>query len=324
MPYLAEERQDQNAKRRKLDKENSRNAGVVRPSASLALTAPPIAPFTSPSTASVHPSLPQRPAYDFAANADSIGFGAPLTAQSVLNAPTAAQALAGSNRDVVANRRAIRMANMSAAEMLKAELAGLTPVKPDLALPSKPAPPSNVNTVPHANVPAPVSNASDMSGNDSQAEFESVPGFGNYSSMLSTANAQIDVPMKVDQETPDVEADAEGDIDPDVLPANGHSNGDVPVVGTKRKLGEDQDDDVDVEAEVDTTMADDEDEAPPDASALALKVNADGTVEQEDTVKYVSCFRVSHRADQVIAQAMGARIQGAILPTEVWCGVERH
>ena len=46
------------------------------------------------------------------------------------NAPKAIQAWGGSNRDVVANRRAIRMANMSAAEVLKAELAGLSPVKP--------------------------------------------------------------------------------------------------------------------------------------------------------------------------------------------------
>ncbi|KAJ7893844.1 hypothetical protein B0H14DRAFT_828825 [Mycena olivaceomarginata] len=53
--------------------------------------------------------------------------------------PVASQAPAGSNRDVIANRRAIRMANLSAAEMLRAELSGAVPVKPNLSLPAKPA-----------------------------------------------------------------------------------------------------------------------------------------------------------------------------------------
>ncbi|KAG1786321.1 5'-3 exoribonuclease [Suillus plorans] len=89
------------------------------PSAKLGLTA---------STTSLS-SLPQRADNAFAAKADSIGLGAPRNAQSLEVAPVSAQALAGSNRDVVANRAAIRMANMSAAEMLKAELSGLIPVK---------------------------------------------------------------------------------------------------------------------------------------------------------------------------------------------------
>ena len=62
---------------------------------------------------------------DFAAKADSIGMGGVKDADAVNNAGAAAWALGGSNRDVVANRAAIRMANLSAAETLKAELTAI-------------------------------------------------------------------------------------------------------------------------------------------------------------------------------------------------------
>ena len=91
----------------------------IGPSPSLNLTADPTPPTLFPT---LHASLPPRP--DFAARADSIGLGGPRTVDSAQNATTAALALGGSNRDIVANRRAIRMANMSAAEVLKAELGG--------------------------------------------------------------------------------------------------------------------------------------------------------------------------------------------------------
>ncbi|KAG1791534.1 exoribonuclease 2 [Suillus plorans] len=117
------------------------------PSAKLGLTA---------STTSLS-SLPQRADNAFAAKADSIGLGAPRNAQSLEVAPVSAQALAGSNRDVVANRAAIRMANMSAAEMLKAELSGLIPVKQSASAP-KPEP-----VVP---TPPPKTDAELMDGGD--------------------------------------------------------------------------------------------------------------------------------------------------------------
>src|SRR5262249_54067256 len=123
-----EARQDQHNKRQKIEADIRKANLKGGPSPLIQLT-------SSPTVPPVHPSLPQRPLYNFAVTADSIGFGAPPTAQSVQNAPTAALALAGTNRDVVANRRAIRMANMSAAEMLKAEMGG---VKSDLSLPPKP------------------------------------------------------------------------------------------------------------------------------------------------------------------------------------------
>ncbi|KAJ7047660.1 exoribonuclease 2, partial [Mycena alexandri] len=273
----AETRQDQNAKRRKLDMDKTK---IVRPSSTLALTAPPTAPSGTP----VHHPLPARPS--FAANADSMGFGAPATAQSSQNAPIAAQALAGSNRDVVANRRAIRMANMSAAEMLKAELSGAVPVKPNLSLPAKPATtaPGADTFIPPPDVPLP--DSSSLSNGTLPDDEESVPGFGNHHTSTSTVSDppedQNDAAMPVEP-IPETEAPADGDADADE-PMNGesammNSDDDSTIAGVKRKL-----DDIDDTGDETLGLGDEEDEAPPDIS-MRLKVNADGTVDQEDTVQ---------------------------------------
>jgi 5'-3' exoribonuclease 2 len=265
---IAEERQDQNAKRRKLENQN-REGGFAGPSPTMALTAPPVAP-SSAAPSLIHPSLPPRPTYDFAAKADSIGLGATPTPLSVQNAPIAAQALAGSNRDVVANRRAIRMANMSAAEMLKAELSGVSPVKPD-PLPPKPPPPTTAAT--------PTSN-----GDVIHMEEDEVPGLGNHN---LTSHMSLDPPntQTMKSETPaDCDMDAEGDPDPDVVAGSS----DAGIIGRdtspnpKRKFEEGPGSN-DVPEDV-VVIEEEDDDAP---SSLILKVNADGTVEQEDTVKFV-------------------------------------
>jgi 5'-3' exoribonuclease 2 len=271
---VAESRQDQNAKRRKLDMEKQKS---VRPSSSLALTASPTAPSGPP----VHHPLPPRPS--FAANADSMGFGASPTAQSSQNAPIAAQALAGSNRDVVANRRAIRMANMSAAEMLKAELSGAVPVKPNLSLPAKPA-----TTGPGTDSFLTSTDTSSLSNgtlSDPLSDHEGVPSSGNHHHTSPSLPPEA---MTVEP-TPEIDADAEGDVDTDE-PMNGESaatdtvmNSDddstLAVGGVKRKLS-------DMTDVGDETLGDEEDDAPADVS-VRLKVNADGTVDQEDKVQYV-------------------------------------
>jgi len=237
----------------------------------------------SPSVPPAHPSLPQRPSYNFAATADSIGFGAAPTAQSIRNTPTAAEALAGSNRDVVANRRAIRMANMSAAEVLKAEMSGLSPVKPDRSLPVKPPPTVSITVSPPATL-----EASPMSASPPVRHFvpglpdddsDDVPGFGKHRN--SVVHPLADVSMKV----PLAESDA--DADPDASYVGVGSMGEVEqTAGMKRKFEEgpgvgDADEEV--------TVQDDDDavDGPP-----ALKVNPDGTVEQADTVKFVSNFKL--------------------------------
>ncbi|KAG0702351.1 exoribonuclease 2 [Suillus ampliporus] len=170
----AEQRQDQEAKRRRIEKSGSgeNDIQIATPSAKLGLTA---------STTSLS-SLPQR-ADNFAAKADSIGLGAPRNAQSLEVAPVAAQALAGSNRDVVANRAAIRMANMSAAEMLKAELSGLMPVKQSASAP-KPEP-----VVPN---PPPKADAELMDDGD-------IPGLGNAPSALEFVDDGLVTWLSIDE-----------------------------------------------------------------------------------------------------------------------------
>lgn len=238
----AEERQDQNAKRRKL--ENQIKNGTIAPSAALGLTSGPTAP--------AHPSLPPRP--DFAAKADSIGLGAAATPESLQMAPLAAQALAGSNRDVVANRRAIRMANMSAAEVLKAELAGLQPVKPSASsLPPKPVVASATAQV-TAQLPAkPISSL-----------------IGSPTNSAATTNGPS-VPND------EMDVDEFGRVRRPELDENA-------VTGHKRSFDEGPGA-PDVEEDIVTVEENDDDDVPPDADPLAFKVNADGTVTQQDTVK---------------------------------------
>ncbi len=230
------------------------------PSPTIALTAPASAPASNGVTSATNgtrPPLPQRPVYDFAANADSIGLGAAPTAESIQHGPTAAQALGGSNRDVVHNRRAIRMANMSAAEVLKAELAGLSPLKPSASSKTV-SPPKPSDSQPD--------NAID------------IPGLGSFARHNDTLSVQ---PSDVETNICESDMDADGDPDPDEKMTSDHE-GDANIsVGIKRKFEEgpgtvDEDaveDEVTIEEEEDT------------AAVPALKVNADGTVEQEDTVK---------------------------------------
>jgi 5'-3' exoribonuclease 2 len=194
---------------------------------------------------------------DFAMKADSIGMGGIKDTDAVNNAGAAAWALGGSNHDVVANRAAIRMANLSAAETLKAELASLMPVKPR-AQPPKPivAPPPPPT--------APV----------------------DFSVRPVTA-------VEVDIKVPGL-----GTSDPDTLPANAHADDtsvdavemssvstatDVaPVAGVKRPFDATTDNTIDE----DYVGGDDVDAETASAQkSLAYKVNTDGTVEQEDTVR---------------------------------------
>lgn len=239
----------------------------------MALTAPPTVLTSSNNI--IHPSLPQRPSYNFAANADSIGLGVAPTPQSIRNAPTAAQALAGSNRDVVANRRAIRMANMSAAEVLKAQLNGLSPVKPSAKASSVPV-----------SKPEPVNE----SNPDDDDDMDGVPGLGAYPRQRdpSPSPLPLPVPQIPRSQTPaESDADADGEVDPDTkMLSNGAEVVASEVLdilaGAKRKFEEGPGSDE--PAEDVTTIEDDDDDTSP---SLTLKVNVDGTAEQEDHVKLV-------------------------------------
>ena len=171
-----------------------------------------------------------------------MGLGGPKTVDAVQNATAATLALAGSNRDIVANRRAIRMANMSAAEVLKAELGGFQ--SGSSPTPSSTAVDSPVVKDPILPVTSPVT------------EEEEIPGLGGDSFMGTSLEAEIPVG------TAEIEISAAAE---------------TFLSRVKRKFEETEDSD-------DTTPIPDEDEEP-GKGPLALKVNPDGTVEQEDTVK---------------------------------------
>lgn len=155
------------------------------------------------------------------------------------NATAATMALAGSNRDIVANRRAIRMANMSAAEVLKAELGGFqsgSSPTPSLTAADSPV-------VKDPMLPA----SSEIAGEDE------IPGLGGDSF------------METETETPVGTAEIE-------ISAAAENF----LAGVKRKLE-------DTEDSEGTPILDEDEES--GKGPLALKVNSDGTVEQEDTVK---------------------------------------
>ena len=219
--------------------------------------------------------------------------------------PLATQALAGSNSDVVANRRAIRMANMSAAEMLKAELSGHpVPPKPDLSLPPKPSilPDPDSAFIPKSSL----LEASQMS-RDSRIAANTITGTGSRSSL---SDDQMD-----DTSTA---ADKENDMvsNEGVPPASAVADAAENARGVKRKFDETEED------AVDSSSVDEE--AVPAATTPALKVNPDGTVEQEDTVK---CVVLVSSRDYVVdrrGQIVGTWLQGTVLSPEIWCGAQRY
>jgi hypothetical protein len=162
---------------------------------------------------------------------------------------------------------------MSAAEMLKAELSSAVLVKPNLSLPAKPA-----TTVPGVDTFIPSPDPSSLSNGIPPDDDEGVPGFGNHHAITSTSTASLP-PTSHDGEAmtietiPDKSADADESMNSDAA--------DDSVAGVKRKLS-------DINDVVDDSLGEDvDDDAPADASVLKFKVNADGFVDQPDTVQYV-------------------------------------
>ena len=194
---------------------------------------------------------------DFAAKADSIGMGGVKDVDAVNNAGAAAWALGGSNRDVVANRAAIRMANLSAAETLKAELASLMPVK-SRSQPPKPIvapPPSSSALVDYSVGPATAADV-DMK----------VPGLGTGDPEVPVANAHVD----------------DTSVDGVQISSTSATTEVTPVTGVKRSFESISDTPVDEDSAGDDDVDAETTSAP---KSLAYKVNADGTVEQEDTIR---------------------------------------
>jgi len=270
----------------------------------------------------IHPSLPPRPAFDIALANPAASSTGPQTP-----APAGNEGIKlATNHDVVANRRALRMANMSAAEMLKAELAGKATLhvksesspSPTKSIGSPPKPESSFSQEGDIVVPFVAPNKSDMlvelppihlpsagpvTSYDDYANMDVIPGLGGQSiesehKPLLDPPSIFSPPTEMPTEPPEPKGSAPLDLTPtEIIPPNDDAesmdtdvsgnaenavNGDSSPHGVKRKHAEVE------EAEVEDGFAiePEEDEAPdvPDAP-VARKVNPDGTVEQEDTVR---------------------------------------
>ncbi|CAK9779952.1 unnamed protein product [Cutaneotrichosporon oleaginosum] len=204
-----------------------------------------VAPADTARGGRLHPSLPTRPGFDTeVAEPAKPAFkpGKKLTYQQQAESLKAGlAAMSGSNADIVKNRKAIRMANMSAADKLRAELEG-----------------------------------DDAPGEASQEEPQDEP-------MEETAENGDEGPDLDNEEDADEDEDEEEEDDEDV-PA-GSKRKKSGRTGRQRKAIK-----LDGEEDDEEEEADDDDEAPPNpgdehVSKKKLKVNPDGTVDYEDTVR---------------------------------------
>jgi 5'-3' exoribonuclease 2 len=205
-------------------------------------------------------SLPARPAFDV------------FTGASLPVNPT----FAGSNSDVVTNRAALRLANLSAADAMRAELAGAAPLKATsraTLLGDKPTPQSE---------PAPV---------------QDTPPTENA---VTNSEMEVDGQNPVVQEEPSTsdkpEAAATPELVQDVEPIEesvGTAEASVRelIASAAREVAGDADKPHGVKRSA-TDMEKDEDAVVEEEEPVkpALRVNADGTVDQEDTVKCVFYF----------------------------------
>jgi 5'-3' exoribonuclease 2 len=163
------------------------------------------------------------------------------------------------------------MANMSAAEVLKAQLNGLSPVKPSVKA-------------------SPISKPDPVNGPNADDDMDGVPGLGAYPRQRDPSPSLLlpPVPQIPGFQTPaESDPDADGEMDPDTKMLSNDSEavaGEVLdiLAGAKRKFEEGPGSDEPAE-DVVTVEEDDDDTSP----SLTLKVNSDGTAEQDDHVKLV-------------------------------------
>lgn len=246
-----------------------------------------VTPAATARGGTLHPSLPTRPAFDIISKEESVPNGKPskkMTAtqretESLKAGPEAILAMQGSNVDWVKNRKAIRMTNLSAAQMLKAELEGGG------------APPEGAGEAEAAGAteePVTVEKAEDGEEQqmapedakvvlDEQAEDEGLSA-EMITPAIRTNDDEIEDPTPSNGEETVEQEGRVGDIAEDTV-----VHPEKRKRGSKRKA---QDDEDDVEKS--------EDEAPPNPEAdqpvpkKKLKFNPDGTVDgYVDDVRWV-------------------------------------
>jgi len=229
----------------------------------------PVQPAATARGGALHPSLPTRPGFDIAPKEEVVPKGKKMSSAqreaAALNAGKNSLLEAqASNRDVVENRKKIRMANQSAAALLKAELLGDS---------------------------APAENATTEEKVDIQVEEEKEE--------MSKPDAQAVLDEQAEDEGVDEEvvqppvAVADEEEGMDGVEGHGVPAASKPSRGTKRKIEEredvneigDGDDAASDSGSSSSSSSDSEVEAPPDVEAdqpvskKKLKVNPDGTVD---------------------------------------------
>ncbi|KIM67859.1 hypothetical protein SCLCIDRAFT_1190055, partial [Scleroderma citrinum Foug A] len=142
---------------------------------------------------------------------------------------------------------------MSAAEMLKAELGGLMPVKPSAS--------ASIST----NAATEVQAVSKPVPEPSLDDFE-LPGLGNTGSQMLDSVGECSVPEEAAEAT-----------SPDVSFASS--------TGVKRKHSVVEAEDAEIDAEENVIVDEDQNSGEDEEPSYALVVRADGSVEQPDNVK---------------------------------------
>ncbi|KAL7420980.1 5'-3' exoribonuclease 2 [Cryptotrichosporon argae] len=291
-----EERQNATAKRRRIEDHRRQDDAKARETALKDPDYVAVAPVATARGGALHPSLPQRPGFDTVPKAEAAGRPKKLTtaqqAESLKAGLQAMDSAGASNQDVVRNRKAIRMANMSAAQALKAELEG--------------APVEGNEEEGAGVVPAPAGDAAVETvvlQTEDEAQMQVVPEQARAILEEQGEDEGVDedvVPpaLRADEAAREAAVSRPGD-ESDALAVDGDGEGDdattledesAPAPAKKRrtrkrKAGDDGDDDDDDEAE----PADDDD-APtnPEDQPVAkkkLQVNPDGTVEYQDDIR---------------------------------------
>jgi 5'-3' exoribonuclease 2 len=291
-----------------------------------------VTPAATARGGALHPSLPQRPGFDLVPKEEAEAVGDAKAATAAGGAAAAAPsppgkklnkteraaeaikqgreqglaALQGSNEDIVKNRRAIRMANLSAAEKLKAELEGRATIAdgeksgPETVVMQRTEDEEQVEMtreearevleeqgeeggVDEEIVPREIQPDSE----DGEAEVDrpgSEPMEAETETEPPSRASRVDGTTEADGDVGDVEVVGETETQTEAERVEGKRGKKKGKRGKKRKYDE---------AEEDlTSSSESESEAPPDIEAdqpvpkKKLKFNPDGTVEgYEDDVK---------------------------------------
>lgn len=272
----------------------------------------PVDPSATARGGALHPSLPTRPAFDIIPKGDTAVNDKPAKkmtasqreAESLKAGPDAIPAMQGSNADWVKNRKATRMANLSAAQMLKVELEGEGGGEEDGEDEDDPV------TIEKTEDEEKEETAPDFAKAvlEQQAEDEGLDEEVIQPAVRTDEDeGEAAVPLN-GEETMEHDQGEDGEVE-ESLPAAPKRKR-----GSKRKAA-------DLDGEESVENSDEEEPPHPEADQPVpkkLKFNPDGTVEGYiDDVRYVQCV-----SEEIIVltepQTMGAWISRTVLPAEVW------